>query len=114
MTETTYPPPNSSLIKCISKAKSDGYTDDFKLVEAGLFLKETTDLYFPDQIRINDIVHFTIADDPSENVILYLVETTDGHKGMLINAYDHYADQRLSSLITQVENISRPKSTPRK
>lgn len=107
MKRSPHLPTNSELMNCISKAKTDGYIYDFKIDEAGLFLKENAEFYFPDQIKINDSLYFNRHDHPSENVILYLVETTDGYKGMLINGYDQYADRTMASLIKQVEDVSK-------
>ena len=96
-----------TLLNCISKAKANGYNCDCKVIETGLYIKDAEDLYFPAQIVINECHHFNVASDPSENSIVYLVETMDGHKGILVNAYNGYADPVLSSFIRQVEKTSK-------
>jgi hypothetical protein len=107
MKQAPHPQQNTALMNRISKAKCEGYTSDFKVVESGLFLKENAEFFFPDQVKINESFYFDNAGDPSEEVILYLIETTDGHKGILINAHDTYADPLISSLIKQVQEISK-------
>lgn len=96
-----------TLITCISKAKSDGYTSDLEVTESGLHVKDNEHYFSSDEVSINDFYRFEGASDPSENSILYLVETNDGTKGILINAYGAYADPVLASFIEQVEEISK-------
>lgn len=96
-----------TLITCISKAKSDGYTSDLEVTESGLHVKDSPHYFSSEQVAINDFYRFEGASDPSENSILYLVETNDGTKGILINAYGAYADPVLASFIEQVEEFSK-------
>ena len=97
-------PPNiPPLLNCIRKAEADGYITDFEVTEAGLHVKDETHYFKPEYIFINDCFHFELASDHSENSILYLIETKDGRKGILINAYGAYADPVMTSFIKQVE-----------
>lgn len=96
-----------TLLACISKAKKDGYTVDIEVTESGLHKKEEERYFSPEEVVIKDFYRFEGASDPSENSILYLVETNDGKKGILINAYGAYADPVLASFIEQVEECSK-------
>jgi hypothetical protein len=96
-----------TLLTCISKAKTDGYTYDLEVTESGLHVKDDEHYYSSEQVAINDFYRFEGASDPSENSILYLVETNDGKKGILINAYGAYADPILAAFIEQVEEFSK-------
>lgn len=92
-----------ALLKCIKKAEADGYVTGFEVTEEGLHVKDDTHYFKPGEIFINNCFRFELASDPSENSIVYLLETRDGQKGIMINAYDAYADPVLASFIKEVE-----------
>jgi hypothetical protein len=96
-----------TLSQCFNKLVRDGYEEDFKVNEKGLFSLRTEKTYRPDQVRIANFFRFEGASDPDENAILYAIETNDGVKGTLTDAYGTYADPRVSKFIQQVENISK-------
>ena len=103
MKEQPNPTNIPALLKCIKKAEADGYATEFEVTEAGLHEKDDTHYFKPDEIFITDFVRFELASDPSENSIVYLVETKDGRKGIMINAYGDYADPVLASFIKEVK-----------
>jgi len=103
MKEQPNPTNIPSLLKCIKKAEADGYVTDFEVTEAGLHIKDDTHYFKPEEIFINDFFRFELASDPSENSIVYLIETKDGRKGIMINACGAYADPVLSSFIKEAE-----------
>ena len=45
--------------------------------------------------------------DPDDNAILYVIETTDGLKGTLIDAYGVYNDQRVTQFMKDVNMIQK-------
>ena len=96
-----------TLAQCMNKAVQNGYTENFKVTAKGL-TKEGGDKYYnPDQLRISNFYRFEGWSAPEDNCILYLIETEDGAKGTLIDAYGAYADARLSSFIREVEDIQK-------
>lgn len=107
MKELPNPTNIPALLNCIKNAEADGYITDFEVTEAGLHVKDDTHYFKPEDIFINDFFRFELASDPSENSILYLVETKDGQKGILINAYGNYANPIIASFIERVEENSK-------
>ncbi|MEJ8843735.1 hypothetical protein WG954_15190 [Lacibacter sp. H375] len=94
------------LLNCIRKAEADGYVSHFEVTKSGLYVKNNFYYYKPEEVVINSYYQFELTDDPSENTIMYLVETKDGRKGILINAYEDFADPILTSFVEQVEKNS--------
>ena len=45
--------------------------------------------------------------DPDDNAILYIIETNDGTKGTLVDAYGVYNDSRVSQFMKAVETIQK-------
>ena len=57
---------------------------------------------------IRDIGYrFEGQSDPADNAIMYVVETGDGVKGTLIDAYGAYADENVNKFMSEVEEISK-------
>ena len=79
-----------TLASCLNKVVNDGYTENFKVTDDGLQSLETEKIYKPDQVHIVNFFRFEGASDPSESAILYVIETTDGAKGSLTDAYGLY------------------------
>jgi hypothetical protein len=101
----------STLLSCMKKAKTDGYTISFNVTEEGVSHADNdTHFYSPDQITIDNFYRFEGASDPDDNSILYLIQTADGEKGILVNAYGLYADPLVAAFIEQVEEISKTTS----
>jgi hypothetical protein len=96
-----------TLAFCLNKIVKDGYGENFKVTEKGLQSLETEKIYKPDQVNIVNFFRFEGASDPSESAILYVIETTDGAKGSLIDAYGMYADPEIDKFIKDVEQISK-------
>ncbi len=100
-------PHMKSLSSLTNKMVLNGYDDDFKITDRGLKSLKTEKLYQPDQINIINFFRFEGQSDPNDNTIMYVIETTDGLKGTLIDAYGPYADRNLSEFMNQVESFQK-------
>jgi hypothetical protein len=100
-----------TLASCLNSIIKDGYTENFKVTEEELQSLETEKKYKPDQIHIVNFFRFEGASDPSESAILYVIETNDGSKGSLTDAYGMYADPDIDKFVKEVENISKNHTT---
>jgi hypothetical protein len=96
-----------TLASVLNKVISDGYTENFRVTEKGLQSLETEKRYQPHQIHIVNFFRFEGASDPSDSAILYIIETDDGARGSLTDAYGMYADPNIDRFIKEVENISK-------
>src|SRR5215468_5716349 len=96
-----------TLAACLNKIVKDGYSENFKVTDEGLQSLETQKIYKPDEVHIVNFFRFEGASDPSDSAILYVIETTDGAKGSLTDAYGMYADPEIDKFVKDVENISK-------
>ncbi len=96
-----------TLASCLNKLVLDGYTEDFKAGERGLLSLQSQRIYEPSQVQIVNFFRFEGASDPADNTILYVIETNDGIKGTLVDAYGSYADEKVTAFIKQVEEINK-------
>ena len=96
-----------TLASCLNKLVLDGYTEDFKAGERGLLSLQNERIYEPGQIQVVNFFRFEGASDPADNTILYVIETNDGLKGTLVDAYGAYSDAKVNAFMKQVEDITK-------
>ncbi len=96
-----------TLASCLNKLVLSGYTEDFKAGERGLLSLQSERIYEPTEVHVVDFFRFEGASDPADNTILYAIETSDGLKGTLVDAYGSYADPNVTSFMKQVEDINK-------
>lgn len=97
----------NTLTQCINKMVLEGYTNSYKVTDRGLFSTSNEQYYRPDQVKVINFYRFEGQSDPADNAILYVIETDDGRKGTLIDAYGPYADAKVNAFMTEVEEIQK-------
>ena len=95
------------LSTCLNKMIADGYVEDFKVSDRGLESLNRGKWYKPDEIQVVNFFRFEGMSDPDDNAILYVIKTSDGTKGTLIDGYGIYMDTKLSAFMKEVENIQK-------
>lgn len=93
-----------SMVTCLSKVVNDGFKEDFKATTGGLRSASTDKLYAPNQVRVINSFRFEGFSDPDDNAVLYLLETSDGLKGTLVDAYGTYADPLVYNFFLEVQS----------
>jgi hypothetical protein len=97
----------NTLTDRVNKAVKDGYTDNLKVTKQGLYSTNKDKTYAPADVQVKDFSRFEGQSDPADNAILYVIETQDGVKGTLIDAYGAYADENVNKFMTEVEEINK-------
>lgn len=100
-------PHMKSLALCLNKMVLEGFSDDFKMAHNGLKSLKTEKVYQPEEINVVNFFRFEGQSDPDDNTIMYAIETTDGLKGTLVDAYGAYADKDLAEFMKHVESIQK-------
>jgi hypothetical protein len=102
-----------TMSECVNKLARDGYTEGFSINEKGKMVSSSKNkTYTAEKVHIVNFFRFEGASDPDENAILYAIETDDGLKGTLTDAYGAYADPNVSKFIQSVEDISKKNPKP--
>ena len=107
LNENNSMPYMKSLATCVNRMVTEGYTEDFKISEQGLESLNKQKSYKPEQIQIVNFFRFEGMSDPDDNAVLYVIETADGTKGTLIDAYGIYNDARVGRFMKDVERIQK-------
>jgi len=97
----------TEMTQCMDKATNQGYTAQFKATENGLELLGTDKIYAPSDIKVANYFRDEGISDPDDMMIVYLIETCDGVKGTLTDAYGTYSDPDVARIITEVEDIKK-------
>lgn len=77
----------TTLSECVANALASGYVENFKVISNELVTADGRSIYQPQDIAIDNFYRFEGYTNPDDNSILYLVETNDGIRGTLIDAY---------------------------
>jgi hypothetical protein len=97
----------NTLTERINKEVLNGYVENFKVTNMGLFAPSLNKCYKPEEVKIIDFYRFEGTSDPADNTIMYVIETTDGLKGTLVDAYGPYADAIVNKFMAEVEEINK-------
>lgn len=96
-----------TLSMCIYTLKTKGFDKDMQVTDEGLKCLDDDKIYSPEDVRIVNFYRFEGDSDPGDMSILYVIETCDGKKGTLVDAYGPYAGRRVSDFIVQVQEIQK-------
>lgn len=77
----------SSLSVAIEDLQNKGFTVDFNLVAEGIESKSLKKQWKAGDLEVIKFYRFEGMSDPGDNTILYLIETMDGQRGLLVDVY---------------------------
>lgn len=107
MKETSANSEMKTLVSTLNNLVQKGYTEDYKVIETGLKALKTEKVYQPDQIKVADFHRFEGTSDPADESILYAIETNDGGKGILVDAFGPSSDTKVTAFMQKVEKITK-------
>lgn len=97
----------TELQTCLNKAMEKGFELEFKATEQGLKCLGSGRVYSPEEVTVPNYFRFEGISDPGDMSILYEIETSDGCKGTLIDAYGVYSDSRVAKFMCDVEEMHK-------
>jgi len=97
----------TTLVKCANNLQEEGYTENFIPRQNGIEAPSSKKVYKPWEVKINSFYRFEGESDPADNSILYAIETDDGAKGMIVDAYGAYSNPLIDEFITKVPVIEK-------
>lgn len=88
-----------------NKMLLEGFTCQFRMEDDLLKCMDDNKTYLPHQVKIIKHFRFEGSSDPGDMTILYALETEDGHKGIVVDAFGTYSDDDLGEFIKKVEEF---------
>lgn len=98
----------TDLQKVQDELEKKGYTEQFRVEKEKLVGMTSTKKYNPKDVKAVNFYRFEGITDPDDMSILYAIETSDGSKGTLTDAYGHYSDDDTGAFMKQVEIHKKP------
>ena len=92
-----------TIIEALSDLNLKGYNQSFSLTPQGLYCPLKKIFFKPDDVTINEFHRFEGDTDMSDMAILYALETANGSKGIIIDAYGTYSDSDLGDFLKQTK-----------
>lgn len=93
----------NSMSECLDLLNSKGFTEQFK-VEDRKLISLSDDLHYDvDDVTATNFYRFEGISDPEDMEVLYAIETADGKKGTLVDAYGIYADAEIDEFVREME-----------
>lgn len=97
-----------SLTICLAEAIADGYVENFTVIRKALATQTNREKrYEPNDVRIVNFYRFEDESNPDDTAIMYSMETVDGIKGTLVDAYGVYADANITEFVLRVMDIHK-------
>src|SRR5689334_12180997 len=93
----------TEMEKCMNKLEAQGFTDQMKVEKGKLNDLTNNKKYKAKEVKAVNFFRFEGITDPDDMSILYAIETTDGRKGTLVDAYGLYSDDDTSAFMQQVD-----------
>lgn len=92
-----------TVTEAINGLKQRGYTLDFNLEENGVICFNPSLRLHPEEFHIHEVYRFEDNTDPDDQAILFAIESNDGHKGVLLNAYGAKNDSAADILVQKLK-----------
>lgn len=92
----------TTLSDAIADLQDKGYSEDFNLVAEGIESRSLKKKWKANELEVVKFYRFEGMTDPGDNTILFLIETTDGRKGLLVDAYGAYEGEVSPEMIKKL------------
>ncbi|HEV7348492.1 hypothetical protein [Telluribacter sp.] len=94
-----------TMSEVLEELKERGYRYDFNLTAHAIeFFEDGKPMTLsPDEFEIIEVRRFEGPSSPSDNAILYVIESNSGLKGTLVDAYGVYADTLSHEMIKKLD-----------
>lgn len=96
-----------SEIDAIRDLYRRGYTIDFAFHGDGLHDTATGKSYRPDELVIAEHHRFEGDSDPDDESVVYAIESVNGARGIVVDAFGTYADPALATLLQNIRILNR-------
>ncbi len=92
-----------TLVEAIKDLKNLGYNQDFNLKTDRIECVNPQSEYLPDAFIIDSVYRFEGMTNPDDSSVLYALSTSDGKKGLMVDAYGAYAEALDQEMIKKLK-----------
>ena len=92
-------PRPTSVAEVVDDLARQGYTENFEVVDNRLRAVTTGKTFTPDEVAIREYHRFEGVSDPDDMAIVYAIESRDGTRGTLVDAFGVYSSPTISAFV---------------
>lgn len=81
-----------TLVDAVNDLQGRGYTNDFGLRSEYLECKNLQINIHPENFKVEEVYRFEGMSNTDDNSVVYAITSSDGLKGILVDAYGVYAE----------------------
>jgi hypothetical protein len=107
------PVDHTAEVPAIAALERRGFTHRFVAEGDRLRVSGTERSVRPEDVRILDYYRFEGTSDPDDMSVVYALETRDGVRGVLVDAFGSYADPEVGALLDRMR-LQRPHGRTRR
>jgi hypothetical protein len=89
-----------TVTEAVEDLKKRGFTMDFTLDENCIVCHD--DQFDPDNFEIVEVYRFEGDSDPGDEAVVYAIESTKGHKGVLVNGYGPSSESMSTEMVKKL------------
>jgi hypothetical protein len=93
---------SKTLSQVVNELVNLGYTTEFEFDRNSLYSPKGTCYIKSKDLVITQIYRFEGMNDPSDSAVVYALESSQGKKGLLIDAYGVYADEHKVAFLKNI------------
>jgi len=93
----------TNVVEAIEGLRKRGFTANFEFLDHTFRDVESGRTFRADELTIVEHFRFEGASDPDEMSVVYAIESIDGLKGVIADAFGLYADADLGGFLETVE-----------
>ena len=93
----------STVTEALQELARRGFTGSFIVDEGGLRSPGTGSLVNPDEVTVVEYHRFEGESNPDDMSVVYALESRDGLRGIIIDAYGTYADPVVGEFLEKVK-----------
>ncbi len=95
------------MTELMKEFRDKGYVYDFIMKNKKFLNSSTKKEYRPEDISIEEEYRFEGDSNPDDMAILYVIQTTQGEKGLAVNGYGVSADSDMDDFLMRAEDMKR-------
>jgi hypothetical protein len=98
----TIPKNYKNLLEAVESLQKRGYIYNFRYQDSSLMCGEISEKLNAKDLIIAEYYRFEGMSDPQDNSVIYAIESTEGHKGIVIDAYGAYYDVNITKFLKNI------------
>ncbi|MGH7455530.1 MAG: phosphoribosylpyrophosphate synthetase [bacterium] len=94
-----------TITEALAGLEQRGFTHSFSLKQDCIACEEAGIALPPDQFEIVEVHRFEGMTDPDDSAVIYAIQSREGVKGVLVDAYGVYSDSMKAEMISKLRIV---------